>query len=97
MGEEKQWPPEGRSRRWDDTPNVVEFRVLALEKTADDHEVRLRAVERSMNAIEGLASDVSEIKDTANNAATEGRRNRFTIIASAVTVVLTIVGAHFFK
>lgn len=78
-------------------PGAIQWRVLALEKRADDHEVRLRETEDVVPKVTALITSVNELKDEAREANRAGWRNFWTAIIGVACVILTVIGTHYAK
>lgn len=89
------------TRRWDDPPGVLEFRVLTLERRAEDQEVRLRVLESGVTKMNGtiddVAKDVKELKDDAHGANTAAWRTFWVVLGGVILIIISTLAEHFVK
>jgi hypothetical protein len=97
MPDERLLRPSGHARRWDDTPGIVEYRVLQLERDRDDHDARIRNLELAMSTLTDLKDVVDQIQTDQRSAAAAAWRNFWQTAIGVLIVVLTVLGSHYFK
>lgn len=81
--------------------NAFQWRVLALEQAKQDHELRLREVERNMSTMSEKVENVDKKIDTILtkiDEATNGKLTQYSSVALTVAaVVLAAILEHFWK
>lgn len=83
-------PPIGK--RWADAEMAPwEFRMLALERDRQDHEIRIRQVERTTLSMDAKLDKIVEQQTDAKQSAVG---TRLAIVGGVVLTVLTIIGSH---
>lgn len=94
------------SRRFTDVPGTIEWRILALEKTSDDREVRLRKQEQLMMnltpKVDNIVESLKEVKENGRVAASRAEDAKDAAEAAATTnrgnyvrTLLTFLGGAF--